>query len=165
MAQEERFGTRDLTYSAWHRRMSLRRFIGIESAQTCAMIDLDARMWVECEDKTYRPLMLIEEARDVGQSFKNGTMIKNEARRGAPCGEDIPAFIVLYTPANEPNPADKKCADIRVFRIRRVWPDPETDWETISPDEWAKRILKLREWSAKRLDRAINKQTSSCVDG
>ena len=30
MSQEERFGSRDRTYSAWHRRHSTRRYIGID---------------------------------------------------------------------------------------------------------------------------------------
>jgi hypothetical protein len=43
--QEERFGNRDRTYSAWHRRSSVRRFVGIEKAQLLAMIDLDGALY------------------------------------------------------------------------------------------------------------------------
>ena len=137
--------------------MSLQRFVGIEKAQVCAMIDADAQTWVECEDKTFRPLMLVETARDVGQSHKNGTLTKNLARRGAPCGEDIPAYIVLYTPSDESqNPADPKWPDIAEFRVKRLWPEPETDWQTLSPQQWAEKIIKVRAWSAKRLDRVLD---------
>lgn len=155
MAQEERYGSRDLTYSAWHRRLSLKRFIGIEAAQTCAMIDTDAQTWVECEDQTFRPLMLVETARDVGQAHKNGTLLKNEASRGEPCGEDIPAYIVLYKPSDEMNPANKAWPDVERFRVKRLWPEPETEWETLSPQEWAKRIIEIRKWSARRLDKVL----------
>jgi hypothetical protein len=45
--QEERYNTRDRTYSAWHRRLSTRRFVGLERAQLLAMIDIEApRGWV-----------------------------------------------------------------------------------------------------------------------
>lgn len=44
--QEERYGNRDRTYSAWHRRLSTRRFVGLERAQLLAMIDLDAALYV-----------------------------------------------------------------------------------------------------------------------
>lgn len=154
MPQEERFNKRDLTYSAWHRRMSLRRYIGIEAAQTCAMIDTDARCWVEYEDRTYRPLMLIEEARDVGQGRKTATVTRNEARRGARCGEDIPAFVVLYTPSDKPNPANRDWPDIQQFRVRQIWPQ-DTDWAVLTPKQWADRIITWRRWSADRLDQAM----------
>src|SRR5688500_12286183 len=73
MSQEERFGTRDRSYSAWHRRNSTRRFVGIERAQTLAMIDLDASLYVEYDDATKEPIALIETAIDCGQEFKPAT--------------------------------------------------------------------------------------------
>lgn len=70
MSQEERYGARDMSYSAWHRRNSTRRFIGIEYAQLLAMIDVDVSLYVEYDDKTKMPLALIEIAIDVGQESK-----------------------------------------------------------------------------------------------
>ena len=64
MSQEERHGTRDRSYSAWHRRQSTRRYIGIEKATLLAMIDLDASLYVEYDDGTKEPLALIETAQD-----------------------------------------------------------------------------------------------------
>ena len=66
LMQEEIFGTRDRAYSAWHTRGSTRRFIGIDSAQLLAMIDLDAALYVEYDNGTKEPLALIETALDVG---------------------------------------------------------------------------------------------------
>lgn len=54
--QEETYGTRDRAYSAWHRRMSTRRFIGIDRAQLLAMIDLDAALYVEYDNGSKEPL-------------------------------------------------------------------------------------------------------------
>jgi hypothetical protein len=101
MSQEERYGTRDRTYSAWHRRMSTRRFVGIERAQTLAMIDLDAALYVECDDRDYEPLALIETARDIGQDVKVAIATKRLAMRTKPV---VPAYTLLYTPSAVRNP-------------------------------------------------------------
>ena len=50
--QEEIYGTRDRAYSAWHRRGSTRRYVGIDRAQLLAMIDLDAALYVEYDNGT-----------------------------------------------------------------------------------------------------------------
>jgi hypothetical protein len=153
MSQEERYGSRDRTYSAWHRRLSTQRFVGIERAQTLAMIDLDASLYVEYDDSNKEPLALIETARDVGQEFKTATVTKKLAKRTQPI---IPAFVLLYTPSHKRNPADRQWSDIESFRWRRLWPEPETVWETCSPGEWCKKLVQLREWSARKLDQQIN---------
>jgi len=149
MSQEERFGTRDLTYSAWHRRLSIRRFVGIEIAQSLAMIDLDAVPYVEYDDLYRDPLALIETAMDQGQEFKVATVTKRLAMRSRPL---LPAYVVLYTPATWPNPADPAWPDIASFRVRRIWPEPVTQWESITPQEWATRLYYLRHSSGSALD-------------
>jgi len=68
---EERFGTRDLTYSGWHRTDSTKRYIGREKAYELSYIDIDA---VEYCRICCQPLLLIELARDVGQKHKNHTV-------------------------------------------------------------------------------------------
>ena len=150
MAQEEKYGTRDRTYSAWHRRLSTQRFVGIEKAQLLAMIDLDAALYVEYDDGTKEPLALIETAQDVGQAYKPATVTLRLAKRA-----DLPCFIVLYTLSKNFNPVDKNWHDISNFRIRRLWPVPENGWRNMRPKQWAENLLKLRIWSAKRLDKAL----------
>jgi len=145
--QEERYGTRDRAYSAWHRRLSTRRFVGIEHAQRLAMIDLDAALYVEYDGDSKQPLALIETARDVGQSHKPASVTVSLAKRAR-----VPAYLLLYRPATTPNPADPRSPDIARFRIRRMWPRPERDWRTLTPGEWAKALLQIREWSTRRLD-------------
>lgn len=151
MAQEERFGTRDRSYSAWHRRMSTRRFVGIENAQLLSMIDLDASLWVEYDNGTKEPLALIETAEDRGQGIKPATVTLKLAQRA-----DLPCFVVLYTLANTPNPADTAWNDIARFRVRRLYPQTETSWRIMSPAEWAENLLRLRAWQAKRLDAELD---------
>ncbi|MFH1635802.1 MAG: hypothetical protein ABIG63_17560 [Chloroflexota bacterium] len=151
MSQEERYNTRDRSYSAWHRRGSTRRYVGIEAAQTLAMIDLDASLYVEYDDGTKDPLALVETAIDRGQPFKPATVTKKLAQR---CFPTVPAYVLLYKLSNTPNPTDRQWMDIKAFRVRRLWPEPETNWEILTPQQWANRLVVLRQWSAKRIDRA-----------
>jgi hypothetical protein len=151
MPQDEIFGTRDRSYSAWHRRNSTRRFVGIELAQTLAMIDLDAALYVEYDDFSKEPLALVETAMDRGQAIKPSTVTRNLARR---CTPTVPAYLLLYKLGNEPNPSDPAVRDIVSFRYRRLWPSPEAEkWVTCTPEEWAENLVKLRQWSARIVDK------------
>lgn len=139
MTQVERIGERDLTYSAWHRRDSIKRFVGTEKAELLAMIDMDVVLFVEYDDSTKEPLCLIETAMDIGQTIKPATVTRKLAEKAK-----IPAFTVLYTPSNNrKNPADKRWFDIEKFRIKKIHPE-ETDWESYSPLEWANELLEIR---------------------
>jgi hypothetical protein len=146
--QEERFGTRDRTYSAWHRRLSTRRFVGIEKAQLLSMIDLDGALYCEFDAGSSEPLALIETALDRGQRRKVATVTRRLAQRAR-----LPAYCVLYHPAEYRNPADPSQPDIDAFRVRRLWPCPETEWRTLNPLEWAEALLQIREWAGMRADR------------
>lgn len=156
MTQEEIYNERRRDYSAWHRRQSTRRFVGIESAQLLAMIDLDASLYVEYDNGTKEPVALIETAQDVGQSFKTATVTTKLAQSAK-----LPCFCVLYTLSVRPNPADSTWQDIESFRVKRLWPNPQVHWDVLTPDEWAKKLLSMRAWSAKRLDEEYVAQSSS----
>lgn len=156
MAQEEKFGTRDQSYSAWHRRNSTRRFVGIEKAQTLAMIDLDACPYVEYDDRSKEPIALIEVAMDIGQSWKTHTVTKNLARL---CTErSLPAYVVLYKKSSEDNPADRSQKDIEAFRVIRIWPNPESQWRILTPEQWAIELVEMRRQSAENVDRVLNQE-------
>ena len=145
--QEEKYGIRDRSYSAWHRRISTRRYIGIEKAQLLAMIDLDASLYVEYDDGTKEPIALIETAQDIGQPYKSATVTTKLSERS-----NLPCFVVLYKLATFQNPADSKWKDIEQFRVKRLFPKPEKEWRTMTPEEWAINLLKMREWSANNID-------------
>lgn len=157
--QEEKYGTRDRTYSAWHRRKSTQRFVGIERAQTLAMIDLDASLYVEYDDGTKEPLALIETARDVGQSYKTATVTKKLAARAG-----LPAFVLLYSPADMPNPADVQWKDIRSFRARMICPREEM-WKQFTPEDWCKYLVTLREKTTARVDKEMNAEHDDWIKG
>jgi len=121
MSREERFGTRDLTYSSWHRR--------VEPADrnTLTYIDLDA---VEYCHRCREPLALLELARDVGQAFKPTTVLRALAERA-----QVPAYLVFYKPDADGN--------IIGFRMRQVYPRAG-EWQTLSPGEYAAFLVRLR---------------------
>lgn len=145
--QEERYGVRDRAYSAWHRRHSTRRFVGIERAQLLSMIDLDAALYVEYDDSSKEPLALIETAKDVGQTYKVASVTRNLARRAG-----LPCYCVLYLCGNQPNPADPAWCDVESFRVKRLWPKPEREWRILTPHDWAHALIAIRTFSTKRLD-------------
>lgn len=151
MTQEERYNHRERSYSAWHRRNSTRRYIGIENAQLLAMIDLDASLYVEYDDGDKEPLALIETARDIGQTYKSAAVTLNLARRA-----DLPCFVVLYTLSDKRNPVDSNWPDISQFRVMRLYPKRETTWRVLTPQEWADTLLRLRAWKASKLDGEFN---------
>lgn len=147
MAQEEQYSTRDRSYSAWHRRMSTGRYVGIERAQTLAMVDLDASLYVEYDDGTKEPLALIETAIDVGQEYKTATVTQNLAKRA-----DLPCLVLLYSLSDNQNPADTRYRDISGFRVKRLYPNPEKAWRTMTPPEYARMLVNMRDWKSRRLD-------------
>ena len=151
--QEEQYNERDRSYSAWHRRLSTRLYVGIEKAQLLAMIDLDASLYVEYDDGTKEPLALIETARDTGQPYKNATVTKKLAIRA-----NIPCFVVLYKLSDEPNPADVKWKDVTQFRVKRLHPNEERDWRTLTPAEWANVLVEMRKWQAANVDGEYGKR-------
>jgi hypothetical protein len=162
MAQEEVYNTRDRSYSAWHRRKSTGRFIGFEHAQLLAMIDLDASLYVEYDDGTKEPIALIETAIDVGQPWKAATVTTQLAKRA-----NLPCFVVLYKLSQDStNPADTQWQDIESFRVKRLWPlsvqeianSTTPQWEVLTPQHWAEKLLSMRKWSADKISTLDNPQ-------
>ena len=141
-----------MTYSAWHRRNSTRRFVGIEHAQLLAQIDIDVAVYVEYDDETKEPLALVETAKDIGQNYKCATVTRNLARRAG-----LEAFIVLYTPSPKENPAAPDWPDIEMFRVKRICPD-ESGWKEVRPDTWAKCLLNIRKRGSAKLDEEWEKE-------
>jgi hypothetical protein len=148
LSQEERTGRRPGEYSAWHRRASIKRFVGIERAQLLSLCDIDAALWLEHDDLSKEPLALIETAMDVGQSYKSGTVLQRLAKRAS-----VPAYLCMCKLGDQPNPADPTYRDLIAVKVRRVWPRPEQEWRELTPSEWARGLVRIREWSAARLDR------------
>jgi hypothetical protein len=142
---EEIFATRDRSYGAWHRRLSLGRFVGVEVAADFSMIDVDAVLYVEYDKRTTEPIALIEAARDVGQDYKCATVTARLAKRAR-----LPAYILLYTNAAVPNVADPRYADIERFRVKRLHPRAEREWRELEPLEWAHAIVQIRAWAVRR---------------
>lgn len=148
MSQEEKTGRRDAHYSVWHRAKSTKRFVGIENAQRLSMIDIDVALYVEYDEEGKHPIALIETARDVGQSYKTATVLRNLARLA-----NLPCFVVLYTVGDTPNPADPSVNDIVSFRVRKLWPEPQTLWFNLTPLRWSEALLRMRTRQTDKIDR------------
>ena|ERR1017187_2152003 len=134
MSDEERTGTRNLDYSAWHRSESIVRFLNDQAtAKSLVMIDLDA---VEC-DLHMNPVALIETTQQ--KSHKPVSMIRNLARMA-----NLPAFLVHYETGKEKNPVNDKRLDIVGFRVRRVYPEPEPEPRPMTPKEFTELLVSLR---------------------
>ena len=99
MSSEERYGTRDLSYSAWHRKQGYDLpYIDIDGVEYCRA----------CNE----PLALIETAQDVGQKRKATTVTCRLAERAG-----LPAYLVFYSPGDH--------AKVTKFRVAQVWPTRE----------------------------------------
>lgn len=144
MAQEEKTGERDLTYSCWHRAKSTSRFVDDAQAKGLGMIDIDVPLYVEYQDGTKEPIAIFETARDIGQDYKCATVTKRLAERAG-----LIAAIVLYKPSQTPNPANPSLPDIESFRVLPLLkkggiPVERSEWLVYSPEEWAKQLCKIR---------------------
>ena len=120
MSREERYGTRDLTYSRWHRALP---------DDDLTMIDLDI---LEYCRRCAAPLLLGELAQDVGQGFKATTVLKAltaEMRNG------VKAYLIFYKPDGN--------GGIERFRVREVYPCQGRE-AILKPDEWAEKLRELR---------------------
>lgn len=122
MSREERYGTRDLAYSKWHR--------DAEPADQCTLpyVDVDS---VEYCHLCKEPLALVETAQDVGQAFKATTVMRNLAAKG-----NLPAYLVFYR-------KDPATGGIDRFRLRQVYPC-FTPWRMLTPGEYVTFLRSLR---------------------
>jgi hypothetical protein len=132
VSRYERYSSRSLVYSKWHRL-----FLGHQEP----MIDLDG---VEYCPECSKALVLIETARDVGQPRKATTVLQRLAE-----SSQVLALCLLYTlsegvddqrgcgcdpPRNVRDDCDH---GITSFRVRKVWPrdKPAGLWRVMSPVE------------------------------
>lgn len=118
MSLKERYGTRDLTYSTWHRTLP----------NHISYIDIDC-----CEYCNFckAPLALIETAIDVGQAFKATTIMKRLAVKMG-----IEAWIVLYK-----LDGDKKIA---AFNVKQIHPE-YTQFIKMDVQSWGKKLIDLHD--------------------
>lgn len=142
--QEEQFLIRDRSYGVWHRSRSISRYIGKREAKALTMADLDSVLFVEYGYGNKLPLALVEVAQDIGQDKPTG-VIRELAKMA-----NLPAFVALYTPAQQANPISPAWHDIDGFRVRRVWPKPEASWRSLTPEQWANALLRIRDWQLRK---------------
>lgn len=146
MSRYERHGTRSLVYSKWHR---------LYLADEEKMIDVDG---VEYCRYCRKALVLIETARDIGQPNKTATVLG-----GLGASAQVLTLCVLYQidkhsdnihgcPCDPPRRIDPSCGHgISRFRVRAVWPQPQTSgWITLTPEQFrdALRVKRMEHYAA-----------------
>lgn len=141
MSRYERYGSRSLVYSKWH------RFYMDDSEP---MIDLDAVEY--CSQRgCNKALVLIETARDIGQESKPTTVL-----RGLAEVSQTLALCVLYRVSDDADPISGcRCErgsvrpgcdhGITSFRVRRIWPSPRrSGWQVMTPQLYRERLVQVR---------------------
>jgi hypothetical protein len=141
VSRYERYGTRSLVYSKWHRF-----YLGDGEP----MIDLDGIEY--CTERgCSKPLVLIETAVDIGQRMKPTTVLRNLAQQSG-----VLALCVLYTVTEGTDPAvgcgcqptkvlDNCDHGITRFRVRRIHPpNPSQVWQRMTPEEFRDRLRRVR---------------------
>lgn len=126
MTELERTGTRDLTYSRWHRTKSLSRYVGQRPAFECGLIDID---WCEYCRRCNEPLALVEMMR--GPRPKEAPVMTVLAEKAG-----VPAYSLSYELDDH--------GDISLFHLRHLSPDRSQIF-TFTPGEWALWLVGLRE--------------------
>ncbi|KVF49489.1 hypothetical protein [Burkholderia cenocepacia] len=142
----EQYEVRDRAYGAWHRAPSIRRYLQATQAESLTMVDLDSVLFTEYDNGAKVPLALVEVARDIGQEKPAG-VIQHLAQLA-----DVPAYVALYTPSDGANPANPNWSDIMAFRVKRLWPRPESGWRVLSPAQWARALVQIRGWQMRRFE-------------
>jgi len=140
----EQYEVRDRAYGAWHRAPSIERYLHRDQAESLTMVDLDSVLFTEYDHHGKLPLALVEVARDIGQEKPAGVM--QQLAQLA----NVPAYVALYTPAPEANPANPNWSDIDSFRVKRMWPRPEPGWRVLTPTQWAHALVQIRGWQLRR---------------
>lgn len=126
MSRDERYGTRDLTFSRWHR---------YALSDRVTAIDLDLMEYCR---RCRMPLCLIETARDVGQDAKPTIVMERLAQ-----ASNVVAVCILYTPSGEcsctRSRMTRECRHgIEKVRFRRVHPvdEPFEEWHAWELAAW-----------------------------
>ena len=128
MAQEEKTGQRDMTYSNWHRQPNLPRHL--------SWVDIDACEYCE-ECKT--PLALIELALDKGQAHKTATVTRNLAKMAG-----VPAYVSLYLLGEEMVQNGKLWhLEIVRFRMQQIAPI-YSEFKIVTPQQYINFLEVLR---------------------
>ena len=84
------------------------------------MADLDSVLFVKYGYSNKLPLALVKVAQDIEHEKPTGT-IREFAKLA-----NLSAFVSLHTPAARTNPASPAWHDIEGFRVKGVWPKPES---------------------------------------
>lgn len=156
MSHQERTGKRALTYSAWHRTDSIKRFMNnnVRKAMRLTMIDIDGA-FVEAKHPYDRKPAALTEVAEISipilpdSSYYKNAAILTELGKAA----NVPVYVVLYRPGAKLNPADTRWPDIEEFYVKECFPIASQEWHVMQPSEYADFLIYIR-YEHKRIKRA-----------
>lgn len=132
MSLHERTGTRDLTYSTWHRPKSIGRYLDKRKAARLKAIDID---FCEACNECNLPLALIETQRSSSKP-KPATITTELAKLAC-----IPAYSVSYMTGIVGGEED-----ILAFHVSPIWPtDNVRAVTTMTAQQYAEWLWSLRD--------------------
>ena len=126
MTRYERTGSRDMSYSTWHRDWA-ELHIGKPAADKLAVIDLD---WVEFCAQCWWPLALMELAIDTGQESKTAVVTERLATLAR-----LPSAVVFYRKSSAQG-------SIARFRVRVMTPTKRPE-ALMAPNQYAAWLWRL----------------------
>lgn len=142
MSNWERTGERDTSLSRWHRQMLRQRAESAADGERAGMIDID---WLEFCAQCKTNLFLVEAAR----GLRNTSKAAHQTARLA-VAANIPAYVVLYEPSNQPceDDARSRCRregcqhGVSAFRVRQIVP-VEGGWRDETSESFADFVLDI----------------------
>ena len=131
-------GTRDLTYSNWHRKDNIARYLGNDErkAHCVSVINIDSLEYcLFCK----RPLALIEDCRGNAGSAKQWECTRKLAEAAR-----IPAYLLIYEPTGELNGKLQDGGQYQTRDISRMWIEQvHGDRKEITPEAYALFLFTL----------------------
>lgn len=114
-------------FNNWHR---------YALSDDATMIDIDG---LEYCRRCRWPLAFIESAHDIGQSVKPVTVLRTLAKVTG-----IDTYVILFSVDEAARDREDWANACTSFRVRRVYPPPETEWLTMNPARMDAFLMGLR---------------------
>lgn len=122
--------------NCWHRPTSLGRFIDPKRARKLAAFDMDLFEF----DYATNKCLLLHEFKILNQN-SSGKFVPTQHNTDVTVAlakqMDCTAWLTLYKLADYANPENHAYPDIEWFWNKRIWPLPEPDYISMSPQQYA----------------------------
>jgi hypothetical protein len=119
------------------------------------------KLFVGYDEISEKQYAIINHALDAGQmerpALEQKTLVKARLQL-------IPEYAVLYRKGRFSNPICPEYNDMDRFRVKRIWPEPETEWITLTPNQWVDHLVSLRTWVERGQQQPLPPFPPECCD-